>query len=157
MPFVVVQRFTTGGDQGTHRPRCHTLDSPSSWRISDGHQRRPAREHGAASQLIVAPGTEGQGVVVRFEWDIGKDRVHRGKHGVGFNAAEQVFDDPLAITVEDRVVDGEQRWRTTGVDFGQFLVVAIHVDRDRHGIETIRIISARKADSHERKTYESGS
>ncbi len=94
---------------------------------------------------------------MRFEWDINKDRANRRKHGVGFDAAEQVFDDPLAITVEDRVVDGEQRWRTTGVDFGQFLVVAIHVDRDRHGIETIRIISARKADSHERKTYESGS
>ncbi len=95
-------------------------------------------------------------MVMRFKWDIGKDRVNRGKHGVGFNAAEQVFDDPLAITVENQVVDGEQRWRTIGTDLGHILLVVIHVDRDWQGINVIRIISARKADRHERRSYESG-
>lgn len=96
---------------------------------------------------------------MRFEWDVGKDRTNRRKHGVGFDAAAQVFDDPLAITLFDRIVDvdDEERGRTVGVDLEQILLVVIHVDRNRDGVDVLRIISARKANSHERKTYESGS
>lgn len=93
---------------------------------------------------------------MRFDWDINKDRTNRRKHGVGFDAAEQVFHDSLAITLPDRIVDGEQRWLTIGVDFDQILLVVIHVDRDRQGVDVIRIISARKANRNERTTYESG-
>jgi uncharacterized DUF497 family protein len=60
---------------------------------------------------------------MRFEWDLDKDRTNRRKHGVGFDTAEQVFDDPMAITVGDRVVDGEERRRTIGADFDHILLV----------------------------------
>ncbi len=94
---------------------------------------------------------------IRFEWDIDKDRTNRRKHGMGFDTAEQVFDDSLALTLSDRIVDGEERWRTIGMDFGQVRLVVIHADRKWNGIDVIRIISARKANIHERRAYESGS
>lgn len=94
---------------------------------------------------------------MRFDWDIGNNDSNRRKHGVGFNTAEEVFDDPLAFTLPDQIVAGEERWSTTGVDFDLILLVVTHVYRNWDGHEVIRIISARKADKYERKAYESGS
>jgi uncharacterized DUF497 family protein len=39
--------------------------------------------------------------LVRFEWDEGKERANRRKHGVGFIEAQTVFDDPMAAIFED--------------------------------------------------------
>jgi uncharacterized DUF497 family protein len=36
-----------------------------------------------------------------FEWDTAKDRLNRGKHGVGSELAQQVFLDPLRVIAED--------------------------------------------------------
>jgi|SRR5215831_14874204 len=90
----------------------------------------------------------------RFEWDPNKDKANQAKHGISFDVAALVFDDPLAVTVWDCIVDGEERWWTTGSPDGiRVLAVAItfrfHEDR-----EAIRIISARKATPSERKVYE---
>jgi len=45
-----------------------------------------------------------------FEWDAQKARANQRKHGVSFDEASSVFDDPLAkIFADDEHSDGEQR------------------------------------------------
>ena len=97
---------------------------------------------------------------MRFEWDEEKNRRNRAKHNVSFELALRVFDDPLVLTRQERIVDGEPRWvaigtvpRTTG---GFALLVVAHAARDEGGEEVIRLISARRASSKERKVYEEG-
>ena len=55
---------------------------------------------------------------MRFEWDENKNRSNRKKHGVGFETAKLVFDDPLHISIQDRFENGEKRWRTVGLAGG---------------------------------------
>ena len=43
----------------------------------------------------------------RFEWDPDKAERNLRKHGVSFEVASRVFVDPLALTVLDRVEEGE--------------------------------------------------
>ncbi|MEY3760908.1 MAG: hypothetical protein RIR39_2399 [Pseudomonadota bacterium] len=45
-----------------------------------------------------------------FSWDEEKNESNRKKHGVGFEMAQFVFNDPLPISRQDRVENGEQRW-----------------------------------------------
>lgn len=87
---------------------------------------------------------------MRFEWDEAKRRTNLRKHGIEFADAVSVFDDVRAITVEDRDHD-EQRFVTLGMDaFGGLLVVAyVYSEQD-----AIRLVSARKAEPHERRQYE---
>lgn len=99
---------------------------------------------------------------LRFEWDEVKNLANQRKHGISFNAANQVFLDPLHLVISDRVVDEQQRWHALGVvNFptgNQLLVLVVHTVREGEGqdsiTEVIRIISARKATAEERKTYE---
>ena len=63
-----------------------------------------------------------------------------------------VFDDPTAISVQDRDTEGEQRWITVGWVGNSILLVA-HTRSYEAEEEVIRIISARKASPSERKLY----
>jgi hypothetical protein len=65
-----------------------------------------------------------------------------------------VWDDPLHLVIPERVVDGEERWQALGHVGGVVLLVVVHTYRDRDDEEVIRIIGARRATKHERKTYE---
>ena len=94
---------------------------------------------------------------MRFEWDENKNRSNRKKHGVGFETAKLVFDDPLHISIQDRFENGEERWRTVGLAGGVVLLLVAHTYRDEDGDEVVKIISARKATRHERVRYEQGS
>jgi hypothetical protein len=97
-----------------------------------------------------------------FEWDEAKNLSNQRKHGVSFEEASQVFRDPLHVTVDDRVVDGEQRWQTVGMARRRagnllLLLVAHTVREDLEPdtfIDVVRIISARKATPEERESYE---
>ena len=89
---------------------------------------------------------------MRFEWDEGKNRRNLAKHKVSFETASLVFEDPRALSVQDRVVEGEERWQTVGMVSGTVLVVA-HTYREEAGDEVTRLISARKAIAHERRAY----
>lgn len=91
---------------------------------------------------------------MRVEWDERKNRTNRQKHGVSFELAQEVFDDPMALSKLDRVEAGEERWHTLGMVEGVVLLLVTHTVRDDHGAEVIRIISARKATTHERRHYE---
>jgi uncharacterized protein len=97
---------------------------------------------------------------MRFEWDAEKNRVNQNRHaGLDFHIASGVFEDPNLMLIEDRVVDGEQRWRAIGAivvptEWAALLVV-VHVYRkdNTNGEEIIRIISAREASQRERRIY----
>lgn len=94
----------------------------------------------------------------RFEWDPAKAASNLRKHGVSFDTAIRAFADPFALTEQDRIEGGEQRWQTLGVVEGYFLLLVAHTIRDEDDdgqpIEIIHIISARAADRKERQRYE---
>jgi uncharacterized DUF497 family protein len=91
---------------------------------------------------------------VEFTWDERKNRVNKQKHGVSFETAIRVFDDPYHLTRQDREVEGEPRWQTIGmVNDVHVLLVAHTVGEDE---EVIHIISARKATRRERSIYAQG-
>ena len=91
----------------------------------------------------------------RFEWDDAKAESNLRKHGITFDQATEVFSDPFALTIQDRIEHGEQRWQTLGEtsDTLTLLLVAHTLYDDDLGIEVVRIISARRADRQERKIY----
>ena len=92
----------------------------------------------------------------RFEWDENKNRTNIAKHGVDFASVAPVFDDPLSLTVLDRIVDGDLRYRTVGAALHGVVLVAHTLHETLGGVEWIRLISARYATSSERKAYEEG-
>jgi uncharacterized DUF497 family protein len=93
---------------------------------------------------------------MRFLWDENKSRLNLAKHKVSFETAALVFDDPHSLSRFDRIKDGEERWQTIGVATGVVVLLVAHTDSAEGGEEVIRIISARKATSSERKIYEEG-
>lgn len=92
-----------------------------------------------------------------FEWDEKKSQSNFRKHGIRFEEAARVFDDPLSISEQDRFENGECRWKTIGMVYGCILLLVAHTVRDEeNGVEIIRIISARCAEPKERRRYERG-
>lgn len=89
-----------------------------------------------------------------IEWDETKNRINQKNHGLDFELAQQVFDDPLQISKQDRHTNGEERWQTLGNIGGLSILLVAHTINDDEGNEVIRIISARKATKHEKKHYE---
>lgn len=89
---------------------------------------------------------------MRFVWDERKNRSNQRKHGVSFEVSVAVFDDPMHVMIQDRVVDGEIRWRTIGEVNGKYLLLAHTFEEEDE--ELVRIISAREATAHERREYE---
>ncbi|MFT8259149.1 MAG: BrnT family toxin (plasmid) [Candidatus Symbiodolus clandestinus] len=90
---------------------------------------------------------------MRFSWDKTKSRANLRKHGVSFEAAQLVFEDPLHLTRQDRIESGELRWQTIGMANNMMLLLVAHTWIDG-GEQHIRIISARKASKSERRIYE---
>jgi uncharacterized protein len=90
-------------------------------------------------------------------WDENKSSSNALKHGLNFEIAQLVFDDPLAVSRMDSYPD-EGRWQTVGVIY-QVTVIVVHTmpAYDPESDEEIgRIISARKATRQERRAYEEG-
>ncbi len=84
-----------------------------------------------------------------FEWDEAKAAENYAKHRVSFEVAIEVFKDAFAIErLDDREDYGEDRYSILGMVDGRILYVAFTL---RNG--TIRIISARGAEPHERRQY----
>lgn len=93
--------------------------------------------------------------MLRFVWDPNKAESNRQRHGVSFELAAAVFVDPFALFQQDRVENGEYRWQAIDVVGDRIVLLVAHTTRDdAHGTEIIRIISARKAQRHERLRYE---
>nr|WP_315302038.1 BrnT family toxin [Raoultella terrigena] len=91
---------------------------------------------------------------MEFEWDANKAASNLRKHGIRFEEAVLVFDDPQHLSRQDRYENGEHRWQTIGLVHGIIVILVVHSVRFESGAEVIRIISARKADGKERSCYE---
>ena len=88
-----------------------------------------------------------------FAWDESKDRVNRQNHGISFETAAQVFQDPQAVSYLDRLLDDEERWHTVGLVGSVTSLLVVHTSEEANDEEEIRIISARKANPRERALY----
>lgn len=88
-----------------------------------------------------------------FEWDPNKARANTIKHGVGFEEAMSVFDDPYArvIADPDHSID-EERFVILGLSMRARELVVCHCLRGP-GNEVVRIISARRATKAEARQY----
>jgi uncharacterized DUF497 family protein len=95
-------------------------------------------------------------VRVRFDWDDEKAESNYRKHGVSFDIAALVFDDPGFVMIPDRDVDGEERRHTIGLAGAVLLLLVVHTILEENEEEIVRIISAREAVGHERRLYEDG-
>jgi uncharacterized DUF497 family protein len=86
---------------------------------------------------------------MEFEWDPAKSAWNARERNLPFERAVDVFLDPFRITfVDDRKDYGEVRHLTMG-HIEDLLFVLIYTERP----DTIRIISARRANKREEKRY----
>ena len=89
---------------------------------------------------------------MEFVWDSDKADTNLRKHHVRFEDAARVFLDEQRIeTFDNRDDYGEDRWKTVGLVEPALLAV-VYTVRGKDG-DLIRLISARKADAHERAQY----
>jgi uncharacterized DUF497 family protein len=74
-----------------------------------------------------------------FEWDKTKDLLNINKHGVAFEYAKEVFDDPFHVITEDGVHSNasEQRYFCFGMVGGKVMTVRFTLRQKK-----IRIIGA---------------
>jgi len=87
-----------------------------------------------------------------FEWDSDKSASNLKKHGVSFEEAKTVFSDYFARLIADPDhSQEEERFILLGTSIESNLLIVCHCIRDK---ESVRIISARKANKKERKAYE---
>lgn len=89
---------------------------------------------------------------MNYEWDPAKAEANLAKHGVRFADAVFVFSDEAALTIDDPHPD-EERYVTTGMDALARVLVVVWTWREE---ATIRLISARRATSNERRQYTRG-
>lgn len=89
-----------------------------------------------------------------FEWDEKKNQANLKKHGINFETAQLVFDDPRHLSEVTHVADGEERWITIGYIANIVLVAVGHTYRSEPRGEVYRLITARRATKKERKQYE---
>lgn len=89
--------------------------------------------------------------MLEFEWGNEKALANLKKHGVSFEEAKSVFNDPLSITISDsRNSANEDRFIDIGLSAQGRLLVVVYTERESH----IRLISCRKATQKEQNTYE---
>jgi len=91
---------------------------------------------------------------MRWTWDPVKAKANFEKHKVSFELAECALEDLLCVSVPDPY-PREDRWRTLGspTTDGSVVLYVVHTWPEDESVAG-RIISARKATSHERQRYE---
>lgn len=84
-----------------------------------------------------------------YDWDPAKNASNRRKHGISFQQAVAVFDDPARVGWKcSDPGDDEERFKV--IDrYGWKMVCVVYTMRG----EVVRLISARKANQDERRTY----
>ncbi len=89
---------------------------------------------------------------IQFEWDPSKAKSNLRKHGVRFDEAGTVFDDPLAVIFDDELHSEDQhREIIIGHSTTNRLMLVCFVQMSDN---SVRIISARPATRREREDYE---
>lgn len=93
--------------------------------------------------------------MLRFDWDEQKNRGNRTKHGIWFEEAQSVFDDPHGrLFYDPDHSEDEDRFVLLGMSFAARILVVVHCYRKSDS--QVRIISARKAARKEVRFYEEG-
>src|ERR1041385_1196688 len=93
--------------------------------------------------------------MTRFEWDPAKNRENLRKHGVRFETAVLVFEDPWILSRKDQLHgEDEERFNALGEIAPGVVLFLVFTCREEENEEIIRLVSARTASSHERRTYE---
>jgi uncharacterized protein len=88
---------------------------------------------------------------MKFDWDENKAASNLSKHGVSFDEAKTVFDDPLYVDFYDPDhSEDEERYLIIGESKQGRLLIISYTERG----ESIRIISARTVTRSEREAYE---
>ena len=92
-------------------------------------------------------------MIIEFEWDKNKATANLSKHGVSFDEAKTVFDDPLFVDFYDPDhSDAEHRYLIIGQSHrGRILIVSYNERKN-----VTRLITARVTTGRERKAYEEG-
>jgi len=88
---------------------------------------------------------------LKFTWDPRKAESNLKKHGVSFEEASTAVLDPLAVRDPDPIHEGRELVLGWSRKRRLLFVVVVEVVSG----EVTRIISARRATSHERRSYES--
>ena len=89
---------------------------------------------------------------LRFDWDPRKAAANRAKHEVSFEEPRSAFaDDGALIVADSEHSDDEDRFVLLGLSSSVRLLVVVHAYREDD--ETVRIISARRANSRECERY----
>lgn len=92
--------------------------------------------------------------MMQFEWDKNKNKINKSKHGISFETASLVFQDPFLVSIlDERHHYQEERWQSIGLIQEILIYVAHTFGEDSNGEEIIRIISARKATTSEIRNY----
>jgi uncharacterized DUF497 family protein len=86
---------------------------------------------------------------MEFEFDPHKSAMNLAKHGIDFEEAQRIWDDPYLLAIPARVVD-EPRSIILGMHAGKIWAAVM---TPRAG--KVRIISVRRARDEERALYES--
>jgi uncharacterized protein len=87
-----------------------------------------------------------------FVWDEAKNTINKKKHGISFEEARTVFYDENALLISDPDhSDSEDRFLLLGYSSQVRALIVSHCYRARDSL--IRIISAMKANKHERRQY----
>lgn len=90
-----------------------------------------------------------------FEWDENKNRINRARHRISFEVAATVFNDAHCASRIDKKEHYEERWQTIGYTNNELILLVVHTYQADNDI-IIRIISARKAEKHEKEQYKNG-
>lgn len=94
--------------------------------------------------------------MLQFEWNKQKSLLNYRKHGISFESAISVFEDPHMLSwLDGRYEYGEERWIGLGMINNEIIIVLVHTVRENYydEKEIIRIISARKANKEEQAQY----
>lgn len=87
---------------------------------------------------------------LEFEWHEAKAEANWRNHGVSFELAKTVFNDPFAIErIDDREDYGEQRFVIVGMAEGHVLLFVAYTEREQR----VRLISARRVTQNEEEDY----
>jgi len=84
-----------------------------------------------------------------YEWDETKNRANIRKHGIDFMDVPSMFQHPMVTFLDQRMDYGEERW--IGIGILKTIVAVVVFTEPKDG--TIRIISTRKATTHEERIY----
>ncbi len=92
----------------------------------------------------------------QFEWDEIKAAANVRKHGVSFELASTVFNDPRLLTIADlEHSEAEERWFSVGcASNGALLSIVYLWSESDPGTTKIRLIMARQATRNEIRHYE---